>query len=58
MKRSELIEDGVRESQRKDFLAVGDQKPITFRTSKNLKDVVAEETRFGGLASWSLFATV
>lgn len=54
MKYSELVEGGASDSQRKDFLAVGEQTPITLRVPKNLKDAAAEEARLRGV-SFSAF---
>ena len=38
MKYSELVECGATEARRQDFLAEGEQTPITLRVPKNLKD--------------------
>ena len=54
MKYSELVEGGASDSQRKDFLAVGEPTPITLRVPKNLKDAAAEEARLRGV-SFSAF---
>ena len=54
MKYSELVEGGATESQRKDFLAVGEPTPVTLRVPKNLKDAAAEEARLRGV-SFSAF---
>lgn len=54
MKYSELVENGASDSQRKDYLAVGDATPITLRVPKNLKDAAAEEARLRGV-SFSAF---
>ena len=54
MKYSELVESGASDSQRKDYLAVGDATPITLRVPQNLKDAAAEEARLRGV-SFSAF---
>lgn len=54
MKYSELVEGGATDSQRKDYLAVGEPTPITLRVPKNLKDAAAEEARLRGV-SFSAF---
>ena len=54
MKYSELVESGASDSQRKDYLTVGDATPITLRVPKNLKDAAAEEARLRG-GSFSAF---
>lgn len=54
MKYSELVEGGATDSQRKDYLAVGEATPITLRVPKNLKDAAAEEARLRGV-SFSAF---
>lgn len=54
MKYSELVEGGASDSQRKDFLAVGEPTPITLRVPKNLKNAAAEEARLRGV-SFSAF---
>ena len=54
MKYSELVEGGASDSQRKDYLAVGEPTPITLRVPKNLKDAAAEEARLRGV-SFSAF---
>lgn len=54
MKYSELVESGVTEAQRQDFLAEGEQTPITLRVPRNLKDAAAEAARLRGI-SFSAF---
>ena len=54
MKYSELVEGGASDSQRKDFLAVGEPTPITLRVPKNLKDAAVEQARLRGV-SFSAF---
>lgn len=54
MKYSELLESGATESKRQDYLAEGEQTPITLRVPKNLKDAAAEAARLRGV-SFSAF---
>ena len=54
MKYSELVESGATEAKRQDFLAEGEQTPITLRGPKNLKDAAAEAARLRGV-SFSAF---
>ena len=54
LKYSQLVEGGASDSQRKDFLAVGEPTPITLRVPKKLKDAAAEEARLRGV-SFSVF---
>ena len=54
MKYSELIVSGATEAKRQDFLAGGEQTPITLRVPKNLKDAAAETARLHGV-SFSAF---
>ena len=54
MKYSELVESGATEAKRQDFLAEGEQTPITLRVPKNLKDAAVEAARLRGV-SFSAF---
>ena len=54
MKYSELVESGATEAKRQDFLAEGEQTPITLRVPKNLNDAAAEAARLRGV-SFSAF---
>ena len=54
MKYSELVESGATEVRRQDFLADGEQTPITLRVPKNLKDAAVEAARLRGV-SFSAF---
>ena len=57
MKYSELVESGATEAKRQDFLAEGEQTPITLRVPKNLKDAAAEAASFVVSASLPSSAT-
>lgn len=54
MKFSELVEQGLTETEKREFLADGDMTAITFRIPRNLKEASQEEARNRG-TSFSSF---